>query len=124
MMLVCFAAWGGYELLQAPLSLSDDNPFTRLFVISHPLPKQIGETRTYYGKGIRDVPFLAFYIIVFSFIRQSHTEYVIKPYARWLGLKGGKAQRFVDQGYAVSYWGSSSIFGLVRADGQPFVERC
>lgn len=111
--LLCVGAWAAYQALAEPLALPEENPFTRMFVISHPLPRQLGEVRTFYGKGIHDIPFLGFYIVVFSFIRQSHTEYIIKPYARWLGLKGGKAQRFVDQGYAVSYWGSASIFGLV-----------
>lgn len=117
MILLAFGAWAAYEALKRVLGLPNDNPLTPLFVISYPLPRQLGESSDFYGKGKLDVLFLAFYIIVFSCFRQSVTEYLIKPYANWLGLKGAKAQRFVEQGYAVTYWGSSSIIGLVRPVG-------
>ncbi|CAH7671705.1 hypothetical protein PPACK8108_LOCUS6512, partial [Phakopsora pachyrhizi] len=61
------------------------------------------------GKGLKDLPFLAFYVIVFSFLRQAVIKYFVKTYATWLGLRGTKLQRFVDQGYAIFYWGSSTI---------------
>jgi len=92
MILVCIAGWLLYEL---------------------------GENHTVYGKGRKDIAFLAFYTIVFSCIRQTLTEYIIKPYARWLGLTGTKEQRFVDQGYAVFYWGSASLIGLFVMSKQP-----
>ncbi|CAH7670347.1 hypothetical protein PPACK8108_LOCUS5039, partial [Phakopsora pachyrhizi] len=40
-------------------------------------------------------------------------------YATWIGLRGTKLQRFVNQGYAIFYWGSSTIIGLVSCSGQP-----
>ncbi|CAH7675084.1 hypothetical protein PPACK8108_LOCUS10052 [Phakopsora pachyrhizi] len=40
-------------------------------------------------------------------------KYFVKPYATWLGLRGTKLQRFVNQGYAIFYWGSSTIICLV-----------
>ncbi|KAI8443005.1 hypothetical protein BY996DRAFT_8390597 [Phakopsora pachyrhizi] len=80
--------------------------------ISYKLPQTAEEeanTDQRYGKGLKDLPFLAFYVIVFSFLRQAVIKYFVKTYATWLGLRGTKLQRFVDQGYAIFYWGSSTI---------------
>ncbi|SPO36000.1 related to longevity-assurance protein LAG1 [Pseudozyma flocculosa] len=66
-----------------------------------------------YQKGYNDLKFLVFYVIVFSFIRQTTTLYFFKPFAKWWGIKGeSKQARFTEQGYAVLYWGSAAAFGL------------
>lgn len=92
------------------------NPLSRLLFISYPLPRELGETEQKFGKGGYDLCFLGFYIIVFSFLRQSITEYLIRPLAKRLGLKTeSKQARFMEQAYAVVYFSASGVFGLVSA---------
>ncbi|PWN49645.1 LAG1-domain-containing protein [Violaceomyces palustris] len=66
-----------------------------------------------YQKGYLDLCFLAFYVVVFSFIRQTTTIYMFKPFAKWWGIKGeAKQSRFTEQGYSFLYWGTSASLGL------------
>lgn len=66
-----------------------------------------------YGKGVLDVLFMSFYVIVFSFLRQIITESLFKPLAARWGIKSpNKQTRFAEQGYALTYWGMTSIIGL------------
>jgi acyl-CoA-dependent ceramide synthase len=80
---------------------------------ARPLAKIVDEAR--YGKGPLDLCFLAFYVVVFSFIRQSSTEYFWRPLGRRLGIKGEKKLlRFMEQGYALEYFSVSGLLGVVR----------
>lgn len=66
-----------------------------------------------YGKGWLDLCFMAYYVIVFSILRQVITEKIYKPLAGRWGIRSvNKQVRFAEQGYALTYWGSMSIFGL------------
>lgn len=66
-----------------------------------------------YGKGWLDVCFMSYYIIIFSILRQVITERVFKPLASRWGIKSeNKRIRFAEQGYALTYWGTTSIIGL------------
>ena len=107
--LATIALYGICELLLV------QNPLTGYLGISYPLPLQAhDEGRLRYGKGWRDLQFLAFYIVVFSFIRQSAVRYVVRPLALAGGIKGErKLERFTEQGYAFIYWSTSSLIGLV-----------
>lgn len=106
------AAWQGLEHL---LPEGQRNPLTPLVTISYALPPIPGDDHVRYGKGPLDLAFLAFYIVVFSFLRQSITEYLIRPLASQLGLRTeGKITRFMEQAYAVVYFSASGAFGLVR----------
>ncbi|GAA5933930.1 uncharacterized protein JCM15063_000509 [Sporobolomyces koalae] len=97
-----------------------NNPLSHLLFISHPLVPQLGETELKYGKGVYDLAFLGFYIIVFSFLRQSITEFLIRPLAKSLGLKTeSKQARFMEQAYAVVYFSASGAFGLYVMSKQP-----
>ncbi|KAI8447293.1 TLC domain-containing protein [Phakopsora pachyrhizi] len=121
MILIFLTSWSILEFahLQSWITY---NPISVFIKISYELPQTAEEEANAdqrYGKGLKDLPFLAFYVIVFSFLRQAVIEYFVKPYATWLGLRGTKLQRFVDQGYAIFYWGSSTIIGLVVMSGQP-----
>jgi len=118
MILILLIPWAILELFRFK-GWIDSNPFSAFVLISYPLPLQEGEKYHLYGKGLKDFLFLGFYIIVFSCIRQTVTEYIIRPYARYLALKGTKQDRFVDQGYAVFYWGSATIIGLRVMADQP-----
>lgn len=105
------AAWFATDRLVG----ADRNPITPFLFISYPLPTAPGETSQRYGKGPLDLAFLGFYIIVFSFLRQSVTEYLVRPLARNLGLRTeSKVQRFMEQAYAVVYFSASGAYGLVR----------
>ena len=98
-------------------SYSLDNPVTTalrdFFLSTHAklFPNEPKLLR--YGKGWLDVCFMGFYIIVFSFLRQVITGHIFKPLAaRWNLKTENKCVRFAEQGYALTYWGVMSIFGL------------
>ena len=103
------ASWGCLRLLDLP------NPLEPLLFISYPLPLQKhDERRQRYGKGPRDLAFLAFYVIVFSFIRQIAVNQVVRPLAVKGGITGERRiERFTEQGWAFMYWSTASIIGLV-----------
>ncbi|KAF8600155.1 longevity assurance proteins LAG1/LAC1 [Ceratobasidium sp. AG-I] len=88
------------------------NPFTSLLFISYYLPES-SPSDPRYGKGFLDLAFVGYYVIFFSFIRQSVTIYIIVPIARGLGVKRAtKLDRFAEQGYAVLYFGIFGSLGL------------
>ncbi|KAG8940196.1 hypothetical protein FRC00_013147, partial [Tulasnella sp. 408] len=87
------------------------NPFKYLLMIQYPVEGTSDPVM--YQKGYGDAAFLAYYIIVFSFIRQSLTFYVLRPLAWKLGIKKeAKLDRFAEQGYAIIYFGTSGALGL------------
>jgi acyl-CoA-dependent ceramide synthase len=112
MILAVLAAWASWAVL-----LPDrENPFSAAVLISYPLPRRLGEDRTYYTYGYRDVAFLAFYVIAFSFFRQASTEYIVAPIGRAGGIRREiKLLRFMEQGYAALYFSIFGTFGIVRA---------
>lgn len=118
MILILLIPWLILEQVRF-LGWINSNPLSAFIMISYPLPLEKDESYPRYGKGSRDFLFLGFYIIVFSFIRQTLTECILRPYAKWLRLKGTKQDRFVDQGYAVFYWGSATLIGLRVMGSQP-----
>jgi acyl-CoA-dependent ceramide synthase len=102
-----------YSGLESTLPEGTDNPLAPFVFISYPLTKEAGEARTHYTKGPLDVCFLLFYIIVFSFVRQSITEYIVRPFARRLGIRTESKQlRFMEQAYAAIYFTASGTLGL------------
>ncbi|GAA5892554.1 hypothetical protein JCM8208_005849 [Rhodotorula glutinis] len=107
-------AWAVLEQRTSSSSLADSNPLSPLVRISYALPPIPGDASSVrYGKGPKDLVFLAFYIVVFSFVRQALTEYLLRPLAKALGLKTeGKITRFMEQAYAVVYFSWSGAFGL------------
>lgn len=63
---------------------------------------------------LQDLGFLAYYIIVFSFIRQFLTIHVLRPLGHKLGVRTeGKLDRFAEQGYAIIYFSFFGGMGLV-----------
>lgn len=108
---IVLALWLSWSFLLPDI----DNPFAAAVLISYPLPRKLSESRVYYTYGYRDVAFLAFYVIVFSFVRQASTEYIVAPIAKAGGIKkGGKMLRFMEQGYAVLYFSVFGALGVVR----------
>ncbi|KAG8862671.1 hypothetical protein FRC20_011114 [Serendipita sp. 405] len=89
-----------------------DNPWRHLLFVSNRLPDS-AQGVPMYAKSYWDIAFVAYYVIVFSFIRQSLTIYFLKPLARYYGIKKeGKLDRFAEQGYAIIYFVCSGSLGL------------
>ncbi|KAK9459465.1 TLC domain-containing protein [Lipomyces oligophaga] len=66
-----------------------------------------------YGKGLKDFCFVAFYTVVFTFIREFCMQQILEPLARYSGLrKKGKIDRFMEQTYAIIYYGVMAPWGL------------
>ncbi|KAH7876279.1 longevity assurance proteins LAG1/LAC1 [Lentinula edodes] len=99
--------------------LSSDffNPFARFFLLSHPVPS-LNEESPRYQKGWSDLLFIAYYVVFWSLIRQSLSIYLLKPMARYYGIKREqKLDRFAEQGYAVVYFAVMGAWGY-RIMGQ------
>lgn len=89
------------------------NPFEPMIFISYEVADSPQEDPRY-AKGPRDLAFLAYHIIVFSFIRQFTLFNLIHPIALSLGIKrGSKLERFGEQAYAVLYYGTMGAWGIV-----------
>ena len=107
--------YANFRFLQAWNFVPSDwyNPFEPLLFISHPVPDSSPEAPRY-QKGYLDLLFIAFYVIVWSFVRQGTTLYIFHPFARSFGIKkAAKLDRFGEQGYAITYFSFTSILGLV-----------
>lgn len=90
------------------------NPFRSLMLISHRVPSSTDD-EPYYQKGPLDLVFIAFYVIVWSFVRQFLTLHFFPPFAKYYGIrKQAKMERFGEQGYALLYFLFMSIYGFVR----------
>ncbi|CAE7203639.1 unnamed protein product [Rhizoctonia solani] len=120
LLLIPLALYANFEfvtryILKQPYS----NPFAPLLFISYPLSdSEPSDLR--YGKGWLDLVFLAYYVIFFSFVRQSVTIHIIKPLAQRLGVrKEAKLDRFAEQGYAVLYFGVFGTLGLYVMSQMP-----
>ncbi|GJJ07563.1 hypothetical protein Clacol_001765 [Clathrus columnatus] len=87
------------------------NPIRPLLLISHRIPSS-PDSDPMYQKGYCDLLFVAFYVIVWSFVRQSLTFYVLHPIARYYGIKKqSKLDRFAEQGYALIYFLFMTVYG-------------
>ncbi|KAF8335050.1 longevity assurance proteins LAG1/LAC1 [Cantharellus anzutake] len=86
------------------------NPFEPMLFLSYYLPdSEPGFPK--FAKGPLDILFIAYYVIIFSFIRQSWVLKILRPLARRLGIKKpAKLDRFAEQGYTAIYF---SFFGLL-----------
>ncbi|ORY76034.1 TLC domain-domain-containing protein [Protomyces lactucae-debilis] len=103
-MLIILAAIGLY--LMDPTERNPAKPF--LFV-SYPVE---GTSPRLYGKGKADALFISFYVVVFTFTREFCMQWILAPLARSLGLKRGKVQRFMEQGYTIMYFTASASYGI------------
>lgn len=101
-----------WELITPRVAPGLPNPFAPLIFISHRIETSPpGDPR--YAKGYMDLVFIASYVVFFSFVRQIFILHVFRPFARWYGIKRSKLDRFGEQGYAVVYWGTMSVWGYV-----------
>ncbi|RKP31457.1 longevity assurance proteins LAG1/LAC1 [Metschnikowia bicuspidata] len=66
-----------------------------------------------YGKGVNDFYFVAFYAVFLTFFREFMMVCILRPMAYFLGVKKpAKVKRFMEQTYAMVYYGFSGPFGL------------
>lgn len=113
-------AASSFKLLMIPLTMYtvcaalgvQSNPFTPMLFISYHLPDSSPDDPRC-GKGWLDLAFIAYHIVVFSFIRQFTLFSIIFPIARRLGIKKNKLDRFGEQAYAVLYYGAMGAWGTV-----------
>jgi len=104
MLLIPIILWTNWHFLAPDVP----NPFSPLLFLSYYIPDSEPDHPTY-AKGPLDLLFIAYYVVVFSFIRQSLTIHILRPLARIMGIrKEAKLDRFGEQGYAVVYF---SFFG-------------
>ncbi|CUM68473.1 uncharacterized protein PRCAT00006198001 [Priceomyces carsonii] len=66
-----------------------------------------------YGKGVNDFFFVGYYAIFFTFLREFLMCCFLKPLASYFSItKKGKVSRFMEQTYAMFYYGLVGPFGL------------
>ncbi|KAG8742840.1 hypothetical protein FRC12_015247 [Ceratobasidium sp. 428] len=95
------------------------NPFAPLLFVSYYLPDSDPDDPRF-EKGWLDLAFVAYYVIFFSFVRQSVTIHIIRPLAKSLGIhRESKLDRFAEQGYAVLYFGCFGSLGLYVMSQMP-----
>jgi acyl-CoA-dependent ceramide synthase len=112
--LVCgsLAAFLGWEAL-APAGAP--NPLAPLLLLSHRVPASApGDAR--YQKGYLDLVFVAYYVVVWSFVRQTIIVTISRRLARRFGIRSvAKRERFGEQLYAMVYFAFFGIWGIVGA---------
>lgn len=105
-----FVSPGEQNPLHAAIFLSYPNP--ALEERTSALPAHVGHV-VQYGKGMKDLAFVAFYTVVFSFTREFLMQRMIRPIAIWCGIRNrDKQSRFMEQFYTAIYFGISGPFGL------------
>ena len=65
-----------------------------------------------YGKGLWDIAFVSFYVIVLSFTREFVMQEVLRPLARLRIKSRGKQSRFMEQAYTAIYFAVLGPAGL------------
>ncbi|EMR09867.1 hypothetical protein PNEG_02048 [Pneumocystis murina B123] len=65
-----------------------------------------------YGKGYKDLCFLAFHVVTFIFLRDFLMHVLIKPIGQRINIKKRKLKRFMEQGYSLCYFSMSSVLGI------------
>ncbi|AQZ12381.1 LAG1 (YHL003C) and LAC1 (YKL008C) [Zygosaccharomyces parabailii] len=89
-------------------NLTPSNPLHMFVSISY----QIGDTDQY-GKGIKDLCFIFFYMIFFTFLREFLMEVVIRPLTLSLNVTSPhRIKRMMEQVYTIFYYGLSGPVGL------------
>ena len=106
------ALYINWEIITPRVAPGLPNPFAPLIFISHRLESSSPDDPRYV-KGYMDLVFIASYVVFFSFTRQIFILHVFRRFARWYGIKRAKFDRFGEQGYAVVYWGTMSVWGYV-----------
>ncbi|TID30273.1 hypothetical protein CANINC_001153 [Pichia inconspicua] len=89
---------------------TETNPLHKFLRLSYQIPNT---NPPLYEKGWNDFAFVAQMMIFFTFLREFMMQVILKPMARYLGIKGkSKIARFNEQTYAIFYYGITSPLGL------------
>ncbi|KAJ2894831.1 hypothetical protein MKZ38_007196 [Zalerion maritima] len=98
------------------LNPTEDNPISHFIFLSYKLPPSPDATPDappQYGKGKWDFALVAFYTVVLSFTREFVMQELLRPLARYSGLKSrGKQARFMEQMYTAVYFGLLGPAGI------------
>ncbi|KAI0921068.1 hypothetical protein AcW2_006158 [Taiwanofungus camphoratus] len=112
LLLIPIVLWTNWEVLAPYVAKGLPNPFAPLLFISHRLPGWPDDDPRY-RKGYLDFVFIAYYIVVWSFVRQIITLRLCRPVARYFGIKReAKLARFGEQGYALVYFAFMGLWGV------------
>ncbi|ONH66628.1 Sphingosine N-acyltransferase LAG1 [Cyberlindnera fabianii] len=88
---------------------TESNPLHMFVAISY----QLEEGKDVYAKGWKDLCFVFYYMIFFTFLREFVMQCILRPLASVVGVKKpGKVKRFMEQAYSIFYYGISGPFGL------------
>ncbi|CAL9729326.1 ceramide synthase Lac1p [Monosporozyma unispora] len=87
-------------------NMTESNPIHMFVDASYQIP---GTNE--YGKGVKDLCFVFYYMIFFTFFREFLLDVVIRPLPNLLGAKE-KSKRIMEQTFYVIYYSLSSPFGL------------
>ncbi|KAH9906251.1 longevity assurance proteins LAG1/LAC1 [Xylariomycetidae sp. FL2044] len=95
---------------------TESNPIHRFIFLSYELPPDPDadpSTPIQYGKGKWDIALVSFYTVVLSFTREFIMQEILRPLARYCGLKSrGKQARFMEQMYTAVYFGVLGPAGM------------
>ena len=81
---------------------TESNIVHRFIFLSYKIPDSGSPVQ--YGKGPWDIAFVVFYTIVLAFSREFITQELLRPLARYYGIRTrGKQARFMEQMYTVLY---------------------
>ncbi|KAL2850216.1 TLC domain-containing protein [Aspergillus pseudoustus] len=109
-------AYSLYAFLAAILAIyyaypSESNPLNSFITISYPEPAASG-TGTVYGKGPRDLHFVAFYGVVLFAARDFTCHVLGDGLVHLLGIKGSGRTKFPQQLWEGAYFAFIALFGL------------
>lgn len=96
------------------------NPLSHFLFLSYAQPPLPGaeDAPTLYGKGKWDAGFVVFNMVVLSFTREFIMQELLRPLARYCGLRGaGKQLRFMEQMYTGIYFfflGPAGLYVMSR----------
>lgn len=97
-----------YSCYFASGNRTESNPLHMFVAISY----RVGNTNMY-GKGVKDMCFVFYYMVFFTFLREFMMEMVLRPLTFRLGVtKPHKVKRMMEQAYSTFYYGLSGPFGL------------
>jgi very-long-chain ceramide synthase len=98
------------------------NPIWHFIFLSYEIPRTATtppDQATQYGKGLWDIAFVAFYIVVLSFTREFIMQELLRPLAQYAGLKKPKQARFMEQMYTAIYFGVLGPAGMYVMSRSP-----
>ncbi|KXN86439.1 Sphingosine N-acyltransferase lac1 [Leucoagaricus sp. SymC.cos] len=111
LLILPLALFVNWQLLTPFVSPGVSNPFRNIFLLAGRVPGS-SDADPRYQKTYWDLVFISYYVIFWSFVRQSLSSRVFQPLARYWGLrKPAKVDRFCEQGYALVYFAVSGAWG-------------